>query len=265
LEAFASTSLLATVKGDVHEIGKNLVDIILSNNGYSVVNIGIKQPIGAIIDNAIEHDVDAIGMSGLLVKSTVIMKENLEELNDRELAERFPIILGGAALTRAYVEQDLAAVYEGEVRYARNAFEGLSLMDAIMAVKRGEPGATLPQRRERRVPQRASAGRRDTPPESQEVTRSDTATDNRLPQPPFWGSRIVKGISLADYQPYLDHRALFLGQWGLKPTRDGDGFEAIVEREGLPRLRYWLDRIHTDDLITPAVAYGYFPRRGRGQ
>ncbi len=258
------TILLATVKGDVHDIGKNLVDIILSNNGYSVVNIGIKQPIGAIIDNAIEHDVDAIGMSGLLVKSTVIMKENLEELNERDLAGRFPIILGGAALTRAYVEQDLAAVYDGEVRYARDAFEGLSLMDAIMAVKRGEPGAALPERRERRVPQRATAGRRDTPSQTQELTRSDTATDNVLPQPPFWGSRIVKGISLADYQPYLDHRALFLGQWGLKPTRDGDGFDAIVEREGLPRLRYWLDRIHTDDLITPAVAYGYFPAVAEG-
>lgn len=258
------TILLATVKGDVHDIGKNLVDIILTNNGYSVVNIGIKQPINAIIDSALGQDVDAIGLSGLLVKSTVIMKENLQELNERGLAERFPVILGGAALTRAYVEQDLAEVYDGDVRYARDAFEGLSLMDTIMAVKRGEPGAALPQRRERRVPQRASAGRRDTPPSSQAVTRSDTSADNPIPHPPFWGSRVVKGLSLADYQPYLDHRALFLGQWGLKPTRDGDGYDAIVEREGLPRLRHWLDRIHTDDLISPAVAYGYFPAVAEG-
>jgi 5-methyltetrahydrofolate--homocysteine methyltransferase len=258
------TILLATVKGDVHDIGKNLVDIILTNNGYSVVNIGIKQPINAIIDGAVEHDVDAIGMSGLLVKSTVIMKENLLELNTRRLAQRFPVILGGAALTRAYVEQDLADVYDGDVRYARDAFEGLSLMDAIMAVKRGEPGAALPERRERRVPPRASAGRRDTPSTVQATERSDTATDNAVPVPPFWGSRVVKGISLADYQPYLDHRALFLGQWGLKPSRSTDGSDDIVEREGLPRLRYWLDRIHTEDLIAPAVAYGYFPAVSEG-
>lgn len=263
-EAGKGTVLLATVKGDVHDIGKNLVDIILTNNGYSVVNIGIKQPINAIIEAAVEHEVDAIGMSGLLVKSTVIMKENLGELNDRDLAERFPVILGGAALTRAYVEQDLAEVYRGEVRYARDAFEGLRLMDAIMAVKRGEPGASLPERRERRVPDRASAGRRDTPPTEQSTQRSDVAVDNIVPVAPFWGSRIVKGIALADYLPYLDHRALFLGQWGLKPVRDGAAFEELVETEGMPRLRYWLDRIHTEDLISPSVAYGYFPTYSEG-
>jgi 5-methyltetrahydrofolate--homocysteine methyltransferase len=133
------TMVLATVKGDVHDIGKNLVDIILTNNGYNVVNIGIKQPVNAIIDAAEEHNADLIGMSGLLVKSTVIMKENLLEMNSRGIAARFPVLLGGAALTRAYVEQDLADIYEGEVRYARDAFEGLRLMDAVMAVKRG-PG-----------------------------------------------------------------------------------------------------------------------------
>ena len=145
------TIVLATVKGDVHDIGKNLVDIILSNNGYTVVNLGIKQPISAILDAAEEHRADVIGMSGLLVKSTVIMKENLEELNSRGVAARWPVILGGAALTRAYVEQDLAEIYDGEVRYARDAFEGLRLMDALMAVKRGVPGAELPALRERRV------------------------------------------------------------------------------------------------------------------
>ncbi|MDG4865903.1 dihydropteroate synthase, partial [Streptomyces sp. T-3] len=135
------TIVLATVRGDVHDIGKNLVDIILSNNGYNVVNLGIKQPVSAILDAAEEHRADVIGMSGLLVKSTVIMKENLEELNQRKLAADFPVILGGAALTRAYVEQDLHEIYEGEVRYARDAFEGLRLMDALIAVKRGVPGA----------------------------------------------------------------------------------------------------------------------------
>ena len=152
------TIVLATVRGDVHDIGKNLVDIILSNNGYNVVNLGIKQPVSAILDAAEEHRADVIGMSGLLVKSTVIMKENLEELNQRGLAADFPVILGGAALTRAYVEQDLHEIYEGEVRYARDAFEGLRLMDALIGVKRGVPGAKLPELKQRRV--RASFGRR---------------------------------------------------------------------------------------------------------
>src|SRR5439155_5271110 len=134
--------VLATVKGDVHDIGKNLVDIILSNNGYDVVNIGIKQPVSAIVDAATEHRADAIGMSGLLVKSTVVMKENLQELNARGLAQRWPVLLGGAALTRAYVEQDLAQLFEGDVRYARDAFEGLRLMDALMAVRRGGVATT---------------------------------------------------------------------------------------------------------------------------
>ncbi|HET9654111.1 MAG TPA: methionine synthase, partial [Kineosporiaceae bacterium] len=144
------TIVLATVKGDVHDIGKNLVDIILSNNGYTVVNLGIKQPISEILRAAEEHRADVIGMSGLLVKSTVVMKENLEELNSRGTAARWPVILGGAALTRAYVENDLAELYQGEVRYARDAFEGLRLMDALVAVRRGVAGAQLPELRPRR-------------------------------------------------------------------------------------------------------------------
>src|SRR5208283_4704776 len=128
-----------------------LVDIILSNNGYDVVNIGIKQPISAIVAAAEENDADVIGMSGLLVKSTVVMRDNLAELNSRGQAGRWPVLLGGAALTRAFVEQDLAALFDGEVRYARDAFEGLRLMNAAMAVKRGVPGAALPALRERRV------------------------------------------------------------------------------------------------------------------
>ncbi|MFN8170494.1 MAG: methionine synthase [Candidatus Nanopelagicales bacterium] len=261
-DAGKGTIVLATVKGDVHDIGKNLVDIILSNNGYTVVNIGIKQPISAIVEAADEHQADAIGMSGLLVKSTVVMRENLEELNARGLGDRFPVLLGGAALTRSYVEQDLAGIYTGEVRYARDAFEGLRLMDAVMAVKRGEPGAALPERRVRRV---TTAARPKETPVADLPARSDVAVDVPVPTPPFWGDRIVKGVSLAEYVPYIDERALFLGQWGLKPTRgDGPGYDELVETEGRPRLRRWLDRIQTDGLLEPAVVYGYFPCQSEG-
>ncbi|MFF6851518.1 methionine synthase [Streptomyces antimycoticus] len=258
------TIVLATVRGDVHDIGKNLVDIILSNNGYNVVNLGIKQPVSAILEAAEEHRADVIGMSGLLVKSTVIMKENLEELNQRKLAARFPVILGGAALTRAYVEQDLHEIYEGEVRYARDAFEGLRLMDALIAVKRGVPGAALPELRQRRVPQRATQVREPEPDEG--PARSDVATDNPLPTPPFWGTRVVKGIQQADYASWLDEGALFKGQWGLKQARTGDGpgYEELVESEGRPRLRGWLDRLHTGNLLEAAVVYGYFPCVSKG-
>jgi 5-methyltetrahydrofolate--homocysteine methyltransferase len=250
------TIVLATVKGDVHDIGKNLVDIILTNNGYTVVNLGIKQPIGTIVEAAEQHHADAIGMSGLLVKSTVVMKENLEEMNTRGLAAGYPVFLGGAALTRAYVEQDLREVYAGEVRYARDAFEGLRLMDALMAVKRGEEGAALPAPRERRVKSRAATPAEDT---AAVPSRSDVAVDIDVPTPPFWGDRIVKGIALADVAAYLDERATFMGQWGLKGSRSGPTYEELVETEGRPRLRMWLDRIKTDSIAEFAVVYGYWP------
>ncbi|MEU0134516.1 methionine synthase [Streptomyces sp. NPDC006296] len=258
------TIVLATVRGDVHDIGKNLVDIILSNNGFNVVNLGIKQPVSAILDAAEEHRADVIGMSGLLVKSTVIMKENLEELNQRKLAADYPVILGGAALTRAYVEQDLHEIYEGEVRYARDAFEGLRLMDALVAVKRGVPGAALPELKQRRVP------KRDTPaeeaPEPEAGVRSDVSVTNPVPEPPFWGTRVVKGIQLKEYASWLDEGALFKGQWGLKQARAGDGptYEELVEREGRPHLRGWLDKLHTENLLEAAVVYGYFPCVSKG-
>ena len=256
--------VLATVKGDVHDIGKNLVDIILSNNGYDVVNIGIKQPISAILDAATEQDADVIGMSGLLVKSTVVMRDNLAELNSRRLAARWPVLLGGAALTRAYVEQDLAGLFDGEVRYARDAFEGLRLMDAFMAVKRGEAGAQLPALRERRVRRAASSGHA-----GEQAGAGDQATDIRsdvsasvpVPEPPFWGSKVVKGIPLADYAAFLDERALFLGQWGLKPSRgrEGPSHQELAETEGRPRLRMWLERAQTEGLLQAAIVAGYFP------
>ncbi|MEU2429810.1 methionine synthase [Streptomyces sp. NPDC007861] len=258
------TIVLATVRGDVHDIGKNLVDIILSNNGYNVVNLGIKQPVSAILEAAEEHRADVIGMSGLLVKSTVIMKENLEELNQRKLAAEYPVILGGAALTRAYVEQDLHEIYEGEVRYARDAFEGLRLMDALIAVKRGVPGAALPELRQRRVRATTNAVVEERPEEG--AVRSDVATDNRIPEPPFRGTRVVKGIQLKEYASWLDEGALFKGQWGLKQARTGDGptYEELVETEGRPRLRGWLDQLHTQNMLEAAVVYGYFPCVSKG-
>ena len=245
--------LLATVKGDVHDIGKNLVDIILSNNGYQVVNIGIKQTINQIIDAALENDVDAVGMSGLLVKSTVIMKENLEEITSRGLADKWPVVLGGAALTRAYVEQDLASIFPGQVRYARDAFEGLRLMDAIMAVKRGDEGAELPALRERKV----KAVVRKPEDKVVDTQRSDVSLEVPIPQAPFFGSRIVKGIPLADYVGMLDERALFMGQWGLKGAR-GE-FEAMAESEGRPQLRKLLNEVQSKGWLEAAVVYGYFP------
>ncbi|MFC4537125.1 methionine synthase, partial [Sphaerisporangium dianthi] len=250
--------VLATVKGDVHDIGKNLVDIILSNNGYEVINLGIKQPVSAILEAAEEKDADVIGMSGLLVKSTVIMKENLQEMNSRKIAARFPVLLGGAALTRAYVEQDLAEIFNGEVRYARDAFEGLRLMDAFMDVKRGVKGAQLPPLRARRVKTGATLERT---PVRELPARSDVAAGNPVPVAPFFGERVVKGIPLADYAAFLDERATFMGQWGLKAARGGGGpsYEELVETEGRPRLRMWLERLQTENLLQAAVVYGYFP------
>ncbi|MFE2537895.1 methionine synthase [Streptomyces sp. NPDC059371] len=253
------TIVLATVRGDVHDIGKNLVDIILSNNGYNVVNLGIKQPVSAILDAAEEHKADVIGMSGLLVKSTVIMKENLEELNQRGMSADYPVILGGAALTRAYVEQDLHEIYQGEVRYARDAFEGLRLMDALIGVKRGVPGAVLPELKQRRVRATTAAQVEERPQEGH--VRSDVSTDNPVPEAPFTGTRVIKGIQLKEYASWLDEGALFKGQWGLKQARAGDGptYEELVETEGRPRLRGLLDRLQRDNLLEAAVVYGYFP------
>ncbi|HET6212830.1 MAG TPA: methionine synthase [Micromonosporaceae bacterium] len=264
--------VLATVKGDVHDIGKNLVDIILSNNGYEVVNIGIKQPITAIIDAAEANSVDAIGMSGLLVKSTVVMKDNLEEMTTRGLAQRWPVLLGGAALTRSYVEDDLRARYAGEVYYARDAFEGLSLMDRVMTAKRGgapvldaDREAALAARKERRERHRAVVTEQ-LPELDDDSVRSDVDGDVVVPAVPFFGTRVVKGIPLADYAALLDERATFLGQWGLRGSRGGTGpsYEDLVETEGRPRLRYWLDRLTADKVLEAAVVYGYFPCYSEG-
>ncbi|WP_183785661.1 methionine synthase [Prauserella sediminis] len=273
--------LLATVKGDVHDIGKNLVDIIVSNNGYDVVNIGIKQPVNAILDAAEEHEVDVVGMSGLLVKSTVIMKENLQEMNDRGIAEKYPVMLGGAALTRTFVENDLDEMFAGDVRYAKDAFEGLHLMDRLMAIKRGETPeedaaeqakkAERKERRERslRIAEKRKAEQRGDGPEPShdDTTRSDVADDVAVPTPPFWGSKIVRGLPVNDYLQLLDERATFFGQWGLRGAKKGEGpsYEELVETEGRPRLRAWIDDLATKGVLQhAALVYGYFPCYSEG-
>jgi 5-methyltetrahydrofolate--homocysteine methyltransferase len=188
------------------------------------------------------------------------MKENLEELTTRGLSDRWPVILGGAALTRSFVEEDLAKMFPGTVRYARDAFEGLKLMDSMMGIKRGVPGAELPALRERKtVRTRGVVGEGDLIVDTE---RSDVATNNSLPNPPFYGSRIVKGIALADYLGMLDERALFMGQWGLKGAR-GE-YERMVETEGRPRLRSLLNEVQSHGWLNAAVVYGYFPCYSEG-
>ena len=238
-EGGKGTIVLATVRGDVHDIGKNLVDIILTNNGYNVINVGIKQPINDIIAAAEQHNADVIGMSGLLVKSTLVMKENLEELASRGFGTKWPVILGGAALTRAFVEDDLASQFEGVVRYAKDAFEGLDLMEPLVKIARGaDPESVgLPP-----LKKRIHAKTQLTLTEEADLpARSDVASDNGVPTPPFWGTRLVKGIKLADYADFLDERATFMGQWGLKPSRNESSFRSYESSNfaALPNHNSW--------------------------
>jgi 5-methyltetrahydrofolate--homocysteine methyltransferase len=259
--------LLATVKGDVHDIGKNLVDIILKNNGYDVVNLGIKQPIDTILAAADEHAVDVIGMSGLLVKSTVIMRENLEEMNHRGLASRYPVLLGGAALTRGYVEDDLRELYDGEVFYCKDAFEGLRVLDAVQEGRRSGAGTPeeLVGRKERRQPTRTRAA--ETPPavDAHGRPRSAVASDLSVPTPPFWGQRVVRGIPVGDVAPLLNEVALFRNQWGFTPGElSPDGYAELLEAKARPVLREWLARAQAEKVVTPEVVYGYYPANGDG-
>jgi len=258
--------VIGTVKGDVHDIGKNLVDIILTNNGYEVVNLGTKVPLTEFVDRATEVEADAIGMSGLLVKSTIIMRENLEELNDRGL-DRIPVLLGGAALTRNYVERDLREVYKGRVFYGKDAFEGLRTMDTLIEGKRSgqlDPdfgraleGRALPPRKS----QRAAEEGTDVP------ARSDVATDVPVFEPPFLGARVAKGISIDDIAGYLNETALFRNQWQFRPEkRDSERSETDAEFKDRIRavLRDQLDRAKAEGLLVPAVAWGYFPVNSDG-
>ena len=252
--------VLATVKGDVHDIGKNLVDIICTNNGYEVHNIGIKIPISEMIAKVQEVDADALGMSGLLVKSTLIMRENLEELNGQGLAH-IPVLLGGAALTRSYVERDLREVYQGRVFYGRDAFEGLHTLDKLMDMKRNgkdDPDfGRVPTGRslaERRIPKERPA---DLPHRSPEV-----ASDNEIFVPPFLGSRVVKGIGIDEIAEYVNETALFRNQWQYRPL-EGENDEDFKTRIR-PELREQLAQAKATGILVPQLVYGYFPANGDG-
>jgi 5-methyltetrahydrofolate--homocysteine methyltransferase len=256
--------VLATVKGDVHDIGKNLVDIILTNNGYTVHNLGIKQPISAIVEKAQEVAADAIGMSGLLVKSTVVMRENLEELNARGLAG-YPVLLGGAALNRTYVEGDLRQIYKGRVFYCRDAFAGLRVMDQLRQEREDGVRPDREAPRARRVALTRPRGPAPVPPTTSEVARSDVRVDVPVPTAPFLGeSRIVKGVPVRDIAAFLNESALFRGQWQLRPTGGAKGWEELLETEARPRLRALLDEAIADQVLQPAVVYGYFPCNSDG-
>jgi 5-methyltetrahydrofolate--homocysteine methyltransferase len=248
-EAGKARVVLATVKGDVHDIGKNLVDIILSNNGYDVRNLGIKQPIDAIIDAAAEHRADVIGLSGLLVKSTVVMRDDLDELTRRGL-DHYPVLLGGAALTRPYVEQDLRARYDGPLFYCKDAFAGLRRLDELVELRRagGPPpdwGRVPAQRPTPQRPQRRKA----RPDPATQPARSSVATDVPVPVAPFAGTRVVRGIPLDDIAALLNKRALFRHQWGF-------GADDVDEAEAA--LRVTLAGARAEWVLAPAVVYGYF-------
>ncbi len=263
------TMVLATVKGDVHDIGKNLVDIILTNNGYTVKNLGIKVGIADMVGALEEFKADAIGMSGLLVKSTLIMRDNLEELNRRGLSH-IPVILGGAALTRTYVERDLRKVYDGRLFYGKDAFEGLRTMDRLVELtKTGEDdpefgtaigGRDLgPRKSEQRKQAAAEAlARGETLP-----TRSpEVASDNPTFKPPFLGSRVAKGMAIDDIAGYLNETALFRNQWGFRPE-NGENDPAFKERvRGL--LREQLATAKAEQLLVPQVAWGHFAANADG-
>ena len=257
------TVVLATVKGDVHDIGKNLVDIILTNNGYEVINLGIKIGINEMIAAAQEHNADAIGMSGLLVKSTLIMRENLVELNQRDLAD-FPILLGGAALTRTYVERDLREIYDGRLFYGRDAFEGLRTMDRLVELKKSGEEDPLFGREisKKNVPKRSRLEPQETAPVEGQPSRSAVAADNPLFVPPFVGTRVAKGIPLDDIAEYLNLTALFRNQWGFRPENGEDDNEFKTRVRAT--LREELAKAKEGDLLIPQVAYGHFAANAEG-
>jgi 5-methyltetrahydrofolate--homocysteine methyltransferase len=257
--------VLATVKGDVHDIGKNLVDIILTNNGYEVHNLGIKISITEMIEKAKAVNADAIGMSGLLVKSTLIMRDNLQELNAQGLAE-IPVMLGGAALTRSYVERDLRELYEGRLFYGKDAFEGLNVMDRIGESRRtgealGDWGLVPSESKvPSRIKERFASG--DEPPVDLPERSPEVVDDNPVFEPPFLGTRVVKGISIDDIAAYLNETALFRNQWQFRP--EGGEDDAAFKERIRPTLREQLAIAKADDLLVPQVAYGFFAANKEG-
>ncbi len=280
------TMVLATVKGDVHDIGKNLVDIILTNNGYKVVNLGIKQQIEDILRAADEHRADAIGMSGLLVKSTLIMRDNLELMSERGIT--VPVVLGGAALTRRYVEDDLKTLYSGALFYARDAFDGLHTMDELMgggagaarsedkaqpsaAAGNGKPAA---DDAEDLVGEDAKLGiRKQLRPravtkvsgDTTHTRRSDVSRNVPIPRAPFYGSRVVEDIPLDDVFAFVNETALFKGQWQFKQgKRSAEEYRQLVAEHVRPAYEALKERSKREGLLTPRVVYGYFPAQSEG-
>jgi 5-methyltetrahydrofolate--homocysteine methyltransferase len=274
------TMVLATVKGDVHDIGKNLVDIILTNNGYKVLNLGIKQPIEAILQAYNENGADAIGMSGLLVKSTLIMRENLELMNERGI--KVPVVLGGAALTRKYVEDDLTSLYKGQLYYARDAFAGLHTMDLLVGEGESEGSKKLGDAagleaaddvedligEEQKLGIRKAANpraKRNGSGDTTHTVRSNVSRDVPIPQAPFFGSRMVENISLADVFSFINETALFKGQWQFKQGRMPlEDYQALVREKVRPIYQELKKRSAMEKLIVPKVVYGYYQCQSEG-
>ena len=284
------TMVLATVKGDVHDIGKNLVDIILTNNGYKVINLGIKQTIESILSAYDEHGADAIGMSGLLVKSTLIMKENLEVMNERGIT--VPVVLGGAALTRRYVEDDLCSIYKGTLVYAKDAFAGLHTMDDLTGGAKDESarseekaaaraaqagsngGAAAADDAEDLVGEDAKLGiRKQTRPRAVVKIAGDTTHTERsgvnpnapIPRAPFYGSRVVEEIPLDDVFAFVNETALFKGQWQFKQgRRSAEDYRQLVAEKVRPVYEELKERSKRERLLVPQVVYGYFPCQSEG-
>ena len=271
------TMVLATVKGDVHDIGKNLVDIILTNNGYKVLNLGIKQPIEAILQAYNEHGADAIGMSGLLVKSTLIMRENLELMNERGI--KVPVVLGGAALTRRYVEDDLKSLYHGQLYYARDAFAGLHTMDKLVGGTNGEDKTheaessvdtsddveDLIGEEQKLGIRKAAKPRAKITGDTTHTTRSAVSQDVPIPTAPFFGSRVVEDIPLDDVFAFINETALFKGQWQFKQGRMPlEEYQALVRDKVRPIYEEIKERSKREKLLVPKVVYGYYQCQSEG-
>jgi len=267
------TLVIATVKGDVHDIGKNLVDIILTNNGYKVINLGIRCPIETILHAAVEHKADAVGMSGLLVKSTLVMKENLEVMNERNL--KIPVILGGAALTRRYVDNDLRPLYHGKLFYANDAFDGLRFMGALVG---GEEEPSHVQSKNVVLDAEALTGSEakialalaregaDVQVKADaSVSRSRVRAAEKIPRPPFWGSRVVRDIPLDGVFDYINEAALIRGQWRVvRGTMSEEEYLKVLEDQVYPDYRQLKEKAKRENLLAPQVTYGYFPCQSDG-
>ncbi|MEH2082633.1 MAG: methionine synthase [Nostoc sp.] len=272
------TFIIATVKGDVHDIGKNLVDIILSNNGYKVINLGIKQPVENIINAYEQHKADCIAMSGLLVKSTAFMKENLEVFNEKGIS--VPVILGGAALTPKFVHDDCQKTYKGKVVYGKDAFSDLHFMDKLMPAKAtgnwqnlqgflNEVETAEVSTNGNKESVTTTAEETSAEPKQVDTRRSDAvAIDIERPTPPFWGTKLLQpsDIPIEEIFWHLDLQALIAGQWQFRKPKEQskEEYQAFLAEKVYPVLETWKQRIIEENLLHPQVIYGYFPCQAEG-